>query len=236
MLQLLKFGGFPDPFLAASEVALKRWQKERRQRVIYDDLRDLETVRDISLLDLLVDALPARVGFPLSIKSLSEDLQVNPRSIDRWISMLEHLYVCFRIAPFGAPRIRAVKKEQKLYLWDWSACENEGARFENMVACQLLKYCHLREDAFGDTMELRYLRDTDKREVDFVVIQNKKPAFAVECKTGETHLSCHIGYFSARTHIPKFYQVHMKDEDFGNETTIGRSLPFTTFVKELGLP
>jgi hypothetical protein len=30
------------------------------------------------------------------------------------------MYYCFRIPPYGAPKIRAVKKEQKLYLWDWS--------------------------------------------------------------------------------------------------------------------
>jgi uncharacterized protein len=34
-------------------------------------------------------------------------------------------------------------------------------------------------------MELRYLRDTDKREVDFVVLRDRRPLFAVECKSGE---------------------------------------------------
>ncbi|OGQ06627.1 MAG: AAA family ATPase [Deltaproteobacteria bacterium RIFCSPLOWO2_12_FULL_40_28] len=233
---LLQFGGFPEPYLSASEITLKRWQKERKQKIIYDDLRDLTLVKETSLLDLLVDALPARIGSPLSIKNLAEDLQVNHKTMERWLSILERLYISFRIAPFGSPKIRAVKKEQKLYLWDWSACENEGARFENMVACQLLKYCHFQEDVFGDSMELRYLRDTDKREVDFVVLKNKKAVFAVECRLSDTNLSPHIHYFSARTDIPKFYQVHLKEKDFGNETTIGRSLPLTHFVKELGLP
>lgn len=233
---LLKFGGFPEPYLSGSDITLKRWQKERKQKIIYDDLRDLTLVKEVSLLDLLVDALPARIGSPLSIKNLADDLQVNHKTIERWLLILENLYVSFRIAPFGAPKIRAVKKEQKLYLWDWSACVDEGAKFENMVACQLLKYCHLQEDAFGDAMELRYLRDTDKREVDFVVLKNKKPLFAVECKLSDTHLSPHINYFSARTNIPRFYQVHLKEKDFGNEATIGRSLSFPNFVKELKLP
>jgi hypothetical protein len=105
-----------------------------------------------------------------------------------------------------------------------------------MVACQLLKYCHFQEDTSGDIMELRYLRDTDRREVDFVVIKNQSPEFAVECKLRETSLSPHIEYFSQRTDIQKFYQVHLKAKDFGNATTMGRSLPFTTFVQELELP
>jgi hypothetical protein len=95
------------------------------------------------------------------------------------------MYLCFRVPPYGAQRIRAVRKEQKLYMWDWSQVPGAGERFENLVASQLFKYCHLLEDTEGHRMELRFIRDTDRREVDFVVLQNTKPLFAVECKTGE---------------------------------------------------
>ncbi|HMO19221.1 MAG TPA: DUF4143 domain-containing protein, partial [Oligoflexia bacterium] len=109
-----------------------------------------------------------------------------------------------------------------------------GFRFENLVASHLLKYCHFIEDTEGHSMELRYLRDTDGREIDFVVLKNKKPLFAVECKTGEKELSKHIEYFRERTSIPEFYQVHMKSRDYGSAAR-GRVLPFTRFVEELGL-
>lgn len=233
---LLKFGGFPEPLFSGTERTLKRWQKERRHKIIYEDLRDLESVKEISLIDLLVDALPSRIGSPLSIKSLAEDLQVSFNAVERWISILERLYICFRIPPFGSPKIRAVKKEQKLYLWDWAACQDDGARFENMVACQLLKYCHYHEDIEGDNMELRYLRDIDGREIDFVVIKNKKSLFAVECKCGEKALAPQIRYFTERTPVPEFYQVHLGESDFGNAKTIGRCLPLITLVKEKSLP
>ena len=97
-------------------------------------------------MELLVNALSDRVGSPLSVRSLSEELGVAHATVARWLGILEALYVCFRIAPFGAPRIRAVKKEAKLYLWDWSETPGRGERFENLVACQLLKYCHHVED------------------------------------------------------------------------------------------
>ena len=125
------------------------------------------------------------MGSPLTVKSLREDLQIDHKTAERWLQILENLYVCFRVSPYGSPRVRAVKKERKLYLWDWSSVEDEGPRFENMLACQLLKYCHWVEDTQGYAMELWYLRDTDKREVDFVVLKDSKPAFAVECKSGE---------------------------------------------------
>lgn len=234
--ELLKWGGFPEPFLRANERFYKRWQRERMQRVIYEDIRDLEHVREVSLLELLLDELPHRVGSPLSIKNLREILQVSHDSVERWISIFERLYLCFRIPPYGARKIRAVKKEQKLYFWDWSQVPEKGERFENLVACQLLKYCHYLEDSEGYRMELRFLRDTDKREVDFVVLRDKKPLFAVECKSGEKRVNPAIRYFRERTPISRFYQVHLSDKDYGNAESDVRVLPFHTFCRELALP
>lgn len=162
-------------------------------------------------------------------------MQVSQPTVARWVTILDNLYLTFRISPYGAPKIRAVKKEQKIYFWDWTQNDEIGPKFENLVASQLLKYCHYREDTEGHKMELRFLRDTDKREVDFVVLQNKKPLFAVECKTGERVLSNHIKYFSERTNIPAFYQVHQGQKDYGKEES-GRVLPFVKFCKELGMP
>jgi len=205
---MLRFGGFPEPLLRANERFWRRWQRERVQRVIYEDIRDLETVKEISLLELLADELPNRVGSPLSVKNLKELLQVAHETVERWLKVFERMYFCFRIPPYGPPRVRAVKKEQKLYLWDWSSVPEPGPRFENFVACQLLKFCHFVEDTEGFRMELRFLRDTDKREVDFVVLKERKPLFAVECKTGEKDISPSLRYFAQRTPIPQFYQVH----------------------------
>jgi hypothetical protein len=83
-------------------------------------------------------------------------------------------------------------------------------------------------------MELRYLRDTDGREIDFVVIKNKKPIFAVECKTGEHQISRWIYYFKDRTSIPIFYQVHLGVKDYSPQDSI-RVLPFVKFCEELHL-
>lgn len=232
MQLLLKFGGFPESLFSQDEAEHRIWQKERMSRIVQEDLRDLENVKEISQLLLLAEILPDRVGSPLSLSSLAEDLGVSQPTIARWIQILSHLYYSFTIAPFGSPRIRAVKKLAKVYMWDWSAVPAGGFRFENLVAGHLLKYCHFMEDIYGYTMELRYLRDTDQREIDFVVLKDKKPIFAVECKTGERQLSPHINYFRERTNIPKFYQVHLGEADYGKAAS-GRVLPFIQFYSEL---
>jgi predicted AAA+ superfamily ATPase len=233
---LVTLSGFPEPLFSGKQKNYKRWHLERIKRVVYTDINDLENLKDVSQIQLLIESLSARIGSPLSIENLRQDLQVSHPTTCRWLDILDSVYMTYRISPFGSPKIRAVKKEQKLYFWDWVQAQAEGgARFENLVASHLLKFCNFQEDAEGEKMELRFLRDKDGREIDFVVLKNGKPIFAVECKTGERELSKHIGYFKNRTQIPKFYQVHLGQKDFGHAETGGRCLPFWTFCKELNL-
>jgi len=231
---LLKYGGFPEPFLRRDAAEHRIWRRDRISRVVREDLRDLEHVREISLVEHLVDLLPPRVGSPLSVNNLGGDLEVDHKTVERWIEILENMYVCFRVPPYGVPRVRAVKKERKLYLWDWSAVEEPGPRFENLVACALLRYCHFIEDTEGFPMELRFLRDTDRREVDFVVLRDRQPLFAVECKSADRNLDASLMYFAERTPIPRFFQVHLGEAHHqrGKATLI----PFTRFCRELDLP
>lgn len=179
---LLMYGGFPEPFLRASEEHSRRWSRAYRFHLVREDLRDLERVYDLDSIEKMVYRLPDLVGSPLSVNALREDLGVSHQSVTRWLQMLENLYMIFRLYPFGAPRLRAVKKEAKHYHLDWTLIKEEGYRFENMVACHLLKWCRFVEDTEGYDMELRYFRDVDRREVDFVLVKDGTPIYFVECK------------------------------------------------------
>ena len=234
--RLLRFGGFPEPLLRGEERFHRRWLREHSARVVHEDLRDLEQVREVSRLDLLLAHLPSCVGSPLSVNHLRKLLQASHESVERWITAFERLYLCYRLAPFGSAPIRAVRKERKLYFWDWSRVDEPGARFENMVAGHLLKYCHLVEDTEGHAMELRFLRDTDGREIDFVVLRDGRPEFAVECKSGERRAAPACRYMRERSSIPRWYQVHLGTADFGDEHSATRVLPFPTFCHELSIP
>jgi len=109
------------------------------------------------------------------INALREDLEVAFQTVKNWVSILERTYAVFRVPPFGGPRIKAVKKEQKLYFWDWARVENSAARFENLIAVHLMRFCHFAEDVLGEAMELRYFRSVVGHEVDFLLIRNRKP-------------------------------------------------------------
>ncbi|MCG2726389.1 MAG: ATP-binding protein [Elusimicrobia bacterium] len=207
---LEKFGGFPEPFIAQNERALRRWQNEKIERLFREDIRDVEIVRDINSMKLLSDMLPSKIGSLLSVNSIREDLEVSHRAVSNWLNILESFYYQFRIYPFSAKVFRSLKKEPKLYLWDWSEIENEAARFENIIASHLLKFTHFLYDWQGYKAQLYFLRDTTKRETDFLVTVNNKPWFAIEVKTQDTAISPNITYFSKKLNIPYSYQVIKK--------------------------
>jgi len=210
---LLVYGGFPEPFMLQSEKQSKRWSREYRSRIVREELADLENVRDLGIIEKMVLRLPELVGSPLSINALREDLQVSHQSVSRWIGMLENLYMIFRIYPFGAPMIRAVKKEAKHYHLDWTVVSDTEKRFENLMACHLLKWCFFLQDTEGRDIELRYFRDVDRREVDFVIVEDGNPLHFVECKKNSGRdISRPLNYLKTRFPSVQATQVSLEND------------------------
>ncbi len=230
---LMRLGGFPEPFLGGSETQARRWSREYRSRLVREDVMVLEPLHHISLLEQLMIRLPDLVASPLSINSLREDLQVSHKTVSSWLDILERFYAIFRLPPFGAPRIRAVKKEQKHYHFDWTLVSDPSGRYENLIALHLLKYCAFRQDVEGLDTELRYFRDVDGREVDFVVVTDGHPEMFVECKLSDMEVSKGLKYLNARFPKVPAYQVSLQGQkDF--ETPEGiRVCPAITLLNQL---
>ncbi|MEW6744990.1 MAG: ATP-binding protein [Planctomycetota bacterium] len=232
LASLMKFGGFPEPILAQSERTLRRWQKERLERFFREDIRDLESVRDLSSLQILADLLPERVGSPLSLNALREDLEVSHRALTLWMEILERLYYVFRLRPHVSTKVRGLHKMPKLYLWDWSLVSEPGPRLENLVASHLLKLVHYLQDHEGYPVELRYLRDRKGQETDFLVVVGQRPWLAVEVKLAATHIDPALVYFRERLKIPWAYQVVLEGErDFVQQGV--RCVPAHRFLAAL---
>jgi uncharacterized protein len=219
--QLLNLGGFPEPYLRGEERFARRWSREYQSRLLREDIPALERIDDLGRLELLALRLPELVGSPLSINGLREDLQCSHNTVARWVEVLERMYSLYRISPFGAPRIRAVKKEQKHYHFDWSVVQNEAARFENLVASHLLKWVHFQQDVEGRDAELRYFRDVDLREVDFVVLINRAPVSFIECKLTPGPIGKGLSYLRARFPTVDSWQISAcGDTDYVNKDGI----------------
>ena len=194
--KLTEFGGFPEPFLKADQAFRTAWSRMRTERLIREDLRDMTRAQEIALIEAAAALLPVRVGSPFSLTSLAEDLEVSQPTAKRWVAWLAHFYYAFRVPPYAKHMARALRKQPKLYLWDWSEVPDAGARFENLVASHLLKAAHFWTDSGVGTFELCYLRDREKREVDFLVVRNRKPWLMAECRLSDTAPSPHLRTFA----------------------------------------
>ncbi len=220
-LHLYEQSGFPEPFFGGSKVEAKRWSREYRTRLLRDDLSSLERVDDLTLLEQLMLRLPDLVGSPLSLNGLREDLQVSHRALSRWLDIFERIYAIFRVAPFGPGKLHGLKKAQKHYHFDWTLVKDPGARFENMVACQLLAWVNHLEDTEGRDIQLRYYRDQEQREVDFVVVEDAKPLLIVECKHQDGGVSPHLRYLKNKfPHVAAWQLSHLGDKDYVTESGI----------------
>jgi predicted AAA+ superfamily ATPase len=218
---LLELGGFPEPFLGGEKFEAQRWSREYRQRILRDDIISVESIENLGAAEHLMICLPDLVAGPLSLNSLREDIQVSHKTLKRWIEIFERFYAIYRLAPFGSPRIKAAKKEQKHYHYDWTLVTEPGPRFENLCANHLLKWCHFYEDTQGRDLELRYFKDNEQREVDFVVTENRLPLLFVESKWNDKMISPHLKYLKRKFPQVASYQILFESrQDFVSDLGI----------------
>jgi uncharacterized protein len=218
------YGGFPEPLLAGSEKILNVWRRGRIEKIVREDLRDLTRIPELSKIEMLISLLPEKVGSPLSIISLKEDLEVSYDSVRRWLNYLKELYYHFEIRPWSKNVSRSLKKEGKLYLWDWSEVKNPGAKFENMIASHLLKACHYWTDTGEGEFELYYLKTKDKKEIDFLVVKDGKPWLPIEAKLNDTTPSSSFKSFTKFLNTTAFYQIVNKPNHLKTKTIQGKTV------------
>jgi uncharacterized protein len=206
--RLLTFSGYPEPFQRGDPRFYNRWRRLRSQQLLRDDIRDLTRVQEIGQLEVLAALIRERAGQLVSYTSLANQIGVSIDTVRRWLQILEALYYCFPVRPWWRNVARALRKEPKYYLWDWSVLRDPGSRYENLVASALLKAVHFWTDHGLGEFELHFVRDKQKREVDFLVTRDNQPWFLVEAKlSGRARLSPALANFQRQLTSPHAFQV-----------------------------
>ncbi|HBD96190.1 MAG: hypothetical protein A2015_08935 [Spirochaetes bacterium GWF1_31_7] len=199
----LERGGYPEPFLSESTIDADRWRQLYIDGIIQTDVLDFETIHNIKSMRLLLDMLRNRVGSPLSFNNLAQDLQIAPNTVRKYIEIFEALYIVFRVTPFSDNIARSLLKEPKVYFYDNGLVSgDDGAKLENFTAVSLLKHCYYNNDVMGRSMELRYIRTKDGREVDFCITDNGAVNVMIEVKNRDTDISPSLLYFKERYDFP----------------------------------
>lgn len=213
---LLRFGGYPEPFLSASDRFYNRWRNARRDLIFHEDLRDLSRVQDIRGVRALSDLLAARVSGGINYSGLATDLQVSPDTVKAWIGLLESVYEVYTVRPWARNVANTIRKQPKVYFWDWSSLKAGGMRNENFAASHLLKSVQWWTDSGLGQFDLFYVRDKQQREVDFLVVKDDEPYLLVECKTSlEEPLSPALCHFNDVLRPRYAVQVAVEAEGVG---------------------
>lgn len=230
---LLSLSGFPEPFLKNSPRFYNRWNTEYKSLLTKEDIRDLSRISDIKGIEQLLEMLPLKVGSLLSINSIAEDMGYHHATITRWLDVLKAIYLIFTLRPWHKNVTRSIKKENKLYFFDWSNVPDSGCRFENLLAVSLIKLAaRLTEIGLG-SFEIMHIRNKEKQEIDFVLAKNKKPVALFEAKESDDNISKSGIYFSKQLSLPYFQIVHncRKVEIFPGNCAV---IPATNFLMLTG--
>lgn len=234
---LLEYGGFPKPFLKRDPQFSVRWQNLRTQQLIREDIRDVNIIHDLNRLQILMDLLKQQASKQITYSTLAKFTRVSIDTVTRWIEILETFYYCYRLKPWTKNIARSLIKEPKVFLWDWSLIEDEGARAENFIATHLLKATQYWTDRGLGDYGLYYIRTLEKKEVDFIVSKNGKAWFLVEVKlSNNKNISPHLKTFQKQSGAEHAFQVvldlpYVNKDCFSTSTPI--IVPAKTFLSQL---
>lgn len=206
--RLIEFGGFPEPYSLQDPSFSKQWLNLRQQQVLYEDIQEVSHIRDTANLKLFAELLSLQVGQELNYSNMAKKIGVSNDSIRSWAKVLSEFYYCFTIAPWHKNVSRSLTRQPKVYLWDWLSVNDQGARYENLVASHLFKVINWFNDLGIHDLGLFYIRTKDQEEVDFLIVKDGKPWMLVEVKSSSgAHLSKHLVKYHEQLQTEHAFQV-----------------------------
>lgn len=205
---LLHSTGFPEPFIKGKTTFTRLWSENYQHQLIREDIRDAFAVRQIDAMQTLFSLLPERTGSLLSMNALSKLIQVGFGTTQTWMDLFEQFYLIFRISPWSKQISRAIRKEKKLYLFDTFSIKDPGQRFENRVALELHRATSNWNDLGLGKFSLHFIRDKDKREVDFLIADDDTPKLLIECKLNHMSPSRSLVKFQGQLNVPAIQLVN----------------------------
>lgn len=212
---LLTRGGFPEPYLATSDIEAERWRRQYSDSLIRNDILSFDNIENYHNIKDLFEILRNKVASPISFASIARDLAISPSTVKKYISILEALYVVFQIKPYSKKISRSILKQPKIYFYDTALVRgDEGIKLENLLALSLLKSIKAENNYLGKDKSLHYLRTKNQQEVDFLISdKNNQVENIIELKSSDANLSRSLQYFSKKYDFPGLQLVrNLKQE------------------------
>ncbi|MCG2712770.1 MAG: ATP-binding protein [Candidatus Omnitrophica bacterium] len=177
----LQYGGMPGLTKTLSDKRKQQILSELLSSYILKDIKSLIKEENIRAFNHLLYLLAENQGAAISVNSLSNQIRLSSKAVNRYLDILEETYVNFRIYSFSKNLGNELKKSCKTYLFDLgirnailkdfsraSDRPDKGVIFESFVFLKL-------QTIIEPNMEIKFWRTKDGDEVDFILLKNRKP-------------------------------------------------------------
>ncbi len=195
-------GGYPEANARTPQRA-RQWFQQYLNTIIQHDVNDIANVRNEDELQRLAELLALRTGSLLNVNSIATDLQIRRETADRYISILEHLFLVHRLPPWHSNQSKRLIKAPKLH-WtdsglvaalnnlkakDWT---DRSTHFGPVLESFVVQQIRAQADWLDEPVRFSHYRDKDQVEVDLVIEKGRdvwgievKKAATIQAKDGE---------------------------------------------------
>lgn len=169
------YGYYPEVVTRPSEEKIVL--KELTDSYLYKDLLAMDRLQKPDVLVRLLKALSLQIGNQVSYNELGQLLGVDPKTVEKYIDVLEKSYIIFRLGSFSRNLRNELKMTRKVFFWDlgirnavignFAPMENRsdsGALWENFAISERMK-----KKEYASSFALSYFwRTKDQSEIDYI--------------------------------------------------------------------
>jgi len=214
------YGSYPELVTRGYDGAYE-WFESYIQNYVERDVRALSNIENLKDFQKFINLLAAKTGQEFNATSFANDLGVNYKTIQSWLSILEASYIVFSIEPYFHNLGKRIVKRPKVYFWDTGlVCYLTGIRtlemlekgplcgpiFENYLIAEVYKAMqHQKKDH-----KLFYFRSNLGHEADIILEDRKnQQVLFIEIKYNQTARPIMVEKIKNLIEKEKDYQVHI---------------------------
>ena len=190
-------GGFPEALSRTVPARRRRWLRAYARALAERDVSEIAAVDKRVEMGRLIDHAAAASGQLLNLSALGSRLGVDGKTVDRWLTLLEHMFLVRRVRAWHRNRLKRLVRTPKLHFLDSGLLaalqgtgtadiardrEKLGPLLECFVHSEIAKAAALSDE----TTTVSHYRDKDRLEVDLVLERSPNRVVGIEVKAGAT--------------------------------------------------
>src|SRR3989338_2329862 len=207
----LIFGSYPEVVLSSDNSLRERYLKEIVSAYLFKDILEMEGVRHPDKIVRLLQLLAFQIGGEVSFNELGGQLGISKNTVERYLELLEKVFVIFKISGFSRNLRKEITKNARYYFYDvgirnalinnfnsLNMRDDIGMLWENYIICERLK----KQEYLAISANNYFWRTYDQKEIDLV-----------EEREGRLY-GCEIKWKAGRIKPPKIWLEGYKNAEY----------------------